>query len=536
MNTRLMRSARRERGAVAIIVALVMVLLIGAAALGVDIAKLVYERQRLQNALDAAATAAAQQLPQNPGLALSDATSAAKADFARDNMLAIPLSDIRLELFCVVGYNTVTGSADAVAAKYLCGITNTATFKCKSGICSAPCSAAAGHKCNTILVKGSVEVPFSFAPAVGLAASGTTGDMAAAACRGLCGKAMPNPMDVVVMADRTYSMSSSAVDQMQDGIRGMLAKMTPAQQFVAFGAIHKSITSSGCLTGVASTSSSPYASGSFDSYDRATSNVRFKGTWVPVAFSDSYATVSSSGTSLNTSSSLVKSVNCLQHENNGLGTHLASAMKGAARYLLGKDPNNLGTLNAKGTRTGLGEPKKVIIFETDGRPEELFSTGNAADLELTNSNDVGGGVYEPQYDIKYDKRGREISRTLTGYEWDNDGEIGCQNLVTVADKAKAAGVLIITIGYGNATEFTCAKRDNCSSGLCNEGSKYVDEYLAAAASKDEAGNPSKADKSCADENKDGDYYFCAANGDDLEGIFITAMGAIEGHSRLLALP
>ena len=44
---------RRERGAVAIIVALMMVVIMASAALGGDIGKLVYQRQQLQNALDA---------------------------------------------------------------------------------------------------------------------------------------------------------------------------------------------------------------------------------------------------------------------------------------------------------------------------------------------------------------------------------------------------------------------------------------------------------------------------------------------------
>ena len=55
--------------------------------------------------------------------------------------------------------------------------------------------------------------------------------------------------------------------------------------------------------------------------------------------------------------------------NTDQGTTLAAPMKAAAKYLLGLTANNLGNLPAR-TPT----PRKVIIFETDGQPNERQPT------------------------------------------------------------------------------------------------------------------------------------------------------------------
>ena len=59
--------AVRERGAATVIFALLVPVLFGSVALAVDFGRLVYERQHLSNALDAAALAGAASLPTRPG-------------------------------------------------------------------------------------------------------------------------------------------------------------------------------------------------------------------------------------------------------------------------------------------------------------------------------------------------------------------------------------------------------------------------------------------------------------------------------------
>src|SRR5690606_67037 len=105
------------------------------------------------------------------------------------------------------------------------------------------------------------------------------------------------------------------------------------------------------------------------------------GPWVPVPFTADYVT--GAGATLNVSSPLVRAVNCLGSSSSSTGTHLAAPMKAAARYLLGLDPNNLRSLPPRA-----GTPRKVLLFETDGQPNETL---NSAAVDLASSGEPGGG-------------------------------------------------------------------------------------------------------------------------------------------------
>jgi len=519
MNTKLRQQLRRgrERGAVAVIVAVSMVALMAAAALGFDIAKLVYEKQQLQNALDAAAAAGAQQLPDNPTQAVKDAEA-----FAAANMVGANLGSITptVALRCVVAYNNITNSPDWTTVLALCGISSKVwdPLTCNDYICSVPCTTA--NRCNTIVVSYNKTVQYSFGPAIGID-TGQTGTVVSAACRGICGKAIPNPLDVVVVADRTPSMADSEITAMKSGIKSMLETMNRDQQYVAFSTIAISQNRNGCAAnepsgGQAFTNATYKEAGK--SWSWSNKLWSFGGSWVPVPFSNNYTTGLET-ISLNTSSQLVSAINCMPKSDDtvkypaasdGLenqtneGTHLASALKGAARYLLGKDPNNLTSLP---DRSDYGTPRKVIIFETDGAPSELFNSADAA-LTLNNSHDIG---YTGGNDV-----GNGLAKS-------------CQNFRSIATQAKAEGILIITIGYGDVNSASCG----------SEG--YVRDVLAKVASPKQDGTASTA-SNCSTtsvkkaENTDGDNYFCGASADDLKGIFLTAMGQINGHGRLMSLP
>src|SRR5690606_17060273 len=147
------------------------------------------------------------------------------------------------------------------------------------------------------------------------------------------------------------------------------------------------------------------------------------GTWVPVPFSNNYLT--SSG-SLNSSSALARALTCVydQPDAGKLGTQLASALKGSARYLTGLEANNLGRLPARP-----GEVRKVLIFETDGSPDETWRGGSST---LTSAGDVAYGLQQ---------------LTGGGSAGDQNGVDGCQGMLDVANQAKARGVTVITIGY-----------------------------------------------------------------------------------------
>ncbi|WP_074711562.1 pilus assembly protein TadG-related protein [Arthrobacter alpinus] len=473
------RSDRRnqsllEVGASSVILVLLIPVLFGALALALDFGKLVYERQHLNNALDAAALAGSYALPNDPTAAKNTAIQYAKKND--------PQANPTVTFWCVVASS---GTAKTPASGQVPGVCNpggTAGAKCNETICAIPCTAVAGHLCNTITVSDKRDVPFSFAPVIGVK-TGSTGALASTACRGGCGAQSPNPMDVALVADRTSSMSSTDRNLMVSGIKNTLQTMTQQQQFVALGTIHRSVASPKAGTCITAASSS------------ATT-----GPWIPVPFSNNYTlppAVPGSKPALNTGSTLVQGLNCLP-ESSGNGTYLASPMKAAARYVLGKDPNNLGSLLP--ARSTTIPAKKAIIFETDGQPNETTPKSNNGTTSLDDARDIGN----------------------------SDSGTACNNLAAVATNAKQQGVLIVTVAFGDATTASC-------------GTKKVRDVLAAAASPDAKGNASTANN-CSSateitaENSDGDFFFCAAKGDELGPIFVSAINAISPNTHLMRIP
>mgnify|MGYP000294519060 CR=1 FL=1 len=457
-----------ERGAAAVIFALLVPVLFGVLALALDVGRLVYEHQQLSNALDAAALAGATSLPDDPTAARTAAIAFAKAND--------PAADPSVTFWCVVASS---GAAHTVASGQVPSVCNPGTVAgatCNENICAIPCATLSGHTCNTLTVTDDKDVPFSFGPVIGIN-TGNTGSLAANACKGSCGSQIPNPMDIALVADRTGSMSTANRDLMVSGIKSTLQTMTRDQQYVALGTIHRSKTSPGsCIT---------------------TPSTDNTGPWIPVPFSNDYTqnpAIPGGTPPLNTSSTLVKGLNCLSASSGG--TFLAAPLKAAARYVLGLTSNNLGSLPTRSTPA-----RKAIILETDGQPNEQNIAGS--DNSLLTANDIGT----------------------------TNGAVACTNLKAVATDAKARGLLIVTVAFGDATTARCAT-----------GGEFVRDVLAAAASKDSHGNPSTSNNDCSTaalrtaENSDGDFFFCAASGSELGPIFVSAVNAISSHSRLIRLP
>lgn len=466
--SRLSRRPRRERGASTVIVAFLVPVLFAAAALGIDISRLAYERQDLSNALDAAAQAGASSLP-GDAAGPRDAAVA----FARANDAA---ADPTVTFWCVV---KSTGATRAVRTDQIPAVCDPGTVvgaRCNESICAIPCVPGAGRTCNTVTVQDDKDVPYSFARVIGFD-NGNTGSLTSSACKGSCGAELPNPMDVVIVADRTSSMSTTDRNLMVAAIKNTLATMTKDLQYVALGTIHRSSATPGsCITTPSSSATS--------------------GPWIPVPFSNDYTLLSPGpGVSapVNSASTLIRGLDCLGSSSQG--TYLAAPLKAAARYVLGSSPNNLASLPARPLAA-----RKAIIFETDGQPNESAIAGSTS---LATSSDIGSA----------------------------DGAQACTNFRQVAINTKAQGVLVVTVAFGDARSARCAT-----------GGQYVRDVLAAAASPDAQGAASDADNDCstaalrATENTDGDFFFCAANGSEMGGIFVSAVNQLSPHTRLLRLP
>ena len=697
MTVEVLRRAKKvirdaERGASAVILALSMVVMMGSAALGMDIASYAYVKQLVRNSVDSAAQIGASQLgsgTDSTAVAAAITTAFSKAYSGNftgwgnypKTLTVVTATDprtqnvLKISFLCVVGNPTLPADPTVAAqALSVCGVSSydASAVKCSTSACAVPCPTSAA--CNSVSVSANVTVNFVFAPAININQA-DTGAVTTLSCA--CGDGVSsNPMNVVVMADRTPSMFSETgakvwnstlgkydgdrdLTALKSGIQSMLQVMSPAQQYVACGAIHKSLpkvtsgnlatppTSSDNLftyttttsdqysnpvTGFTSTictasgyywkasTSTCYKTATFSSqttsisisnstictaagytwssnscykawpytstnkvttittvtsavctaagyywnsnscYKTATYTTQittittaictaagyfwnsadsscyqtktptttstrndvFTGTWVPVAFSNNY--LNAAGTGLNTTTNLYQSVSNLTYSNattssngssyssykqaDGLygNTHLAAAMKGAAQYLLNKDPsnpNNIAALDAVSKRPDtFGTPKNVIIFETDGSPSEVFTNATSTTddvLKLDNHDDIGN----------------------------KDGEQACKNFDQVAQYAKDAGILIITIGFGDAAS---------SSNYCDYTNRTKTASALAAAASPVNGVAAAADKTCADENTDQDNYYCAANGSDLAKVFKAALGSLGGGTRFLAIP
>ncbi len=483
MKRRTWRRPRGERGAVALLVAALATCLLLAGALTVDITMQTDRQQNLVVTLDSAAQAGAFRMPD---------TAAATVDALRFATLhddsATGANTPFIDFWCVVASSgtapSFTPDTNQIPATCEPGVAPYTVAKypgtvCNSTRCAIPCPAT--KTCNTVRMSSKRDVPFSLARVVGIT-KGSTGALQSVACKGSCGTVSPNPMDVAVVADRTGSMSSTDINAMVSGIKSMFQVMTPSQQYVSLGSIGRSATLTRSTAACNSTTKGlTYPSSS-----------ALLGQWVPVGFHNDYLT----GTALNSASNLVKATNCLT-TSSGTGTHLAAPMKAAARYLLNYDLNNISSLPAR-----TGTPRKAIIFETDGQPNESITGGSTS---LGSATDIGAG---------------------------SDGNLACANMKTVAQNAKDANILIVTVAYNLST-------DKCGSGI---SSPTVAAALAAAASPKAPGVPSTYDYDCSTsagrigENADGDYFFCGASGDDLASLFKTAFGQLSGGIRLMRMP
>ncbi|MCW2848985.1 MAG: hypothetical protein JWR90_2959 [Marmoricola sp.] len=580
MLRRLTPRTRDESGVVAILVAVLAVLLLMFAAYAVDIGLQVNRKNQLFDALDAAAQAGAYELPASSATARTQALAFAKAHDPTENGTLSP----NIDFWCIVASTgTAPYAVDTTQIPATCNPgtgpwVNGATYggagqkiSCSALICAIPCvepslnTGTPKIACNTIRVFQGRDVPFTFARAGGIQ-KGSTGTVLSVACKGSCGTINPNPMDVVVVADRTPSMSDTNVGDMVSGIKGMFGQMTPSQQYVALGTIGRSTqtTTAAALSRACNSTSKGLT------WPAAPSST---GLWIPIPFSDDYVTGAGA---VDTNSDLVKAVNCIDTAGQGNspgGTFLAAPMKAAARYLLGtgSSTNNLSDLPVR-----TAPVTKVLIFETDGRPyENLSPSTGSADLNVSgdivsSATDTSEPVTTPNWKATKTQTNtpttgkttvttyNKVTYTFTG------GEQACRNLGAVAQNARRAGILVITIAY-NLSGAGCEGESKESTDTTTVTTRTVGntiyqtetttEYVQppdasqtsvlnvlAAASGTSDGPSSVAQNTCATaaerttENSDGDYFFCGATGTDMAPIFKTALSQVTKGIKLMKIP
>ncbi|WP_457185926.1 pilus assembly protein TadG-related protein [Nocardioides sp. P5_E3] len=525
------RSPRRrgEDGAVALMTVFLSLVIFGAAAIAIDIATLAMQRQKLHDAVDAAAHAGAYAMPGDGASAIAAARSIA---FANDPDLEWDFTqqNPKIRLWCVVASTGTTppavktsqipstcypGTGPYTTSKY-------PDLRCNGVICKIPCAPSSTTNCNTVEVVAQKDVPFGFANIAFGEPKGSTGSVASAACKGSCGAETPNPMDVVVLADRTASLSDSDRGSMVSAVKNMMLTMDPTMHFLSIGTIDKSAPTSACPSnrrplppGKTSSGSSNYkVTPAWTAADLENTSHK----WIPSDFSRDYVTGAPGARVGKSTDPVYKTINCITSSSLAeYGTHLAAPLKEGARKLLNLSGSNLGTLSASYPRPGDDDVTKVLILETDGAPNEFVASGTDAQ---TNVLTAGAELRHP------------------------DGNVACEQLLKVAASAKAQKIVVITIGFGEVVSAKCNRWNNFGgkTGSTSGSSKNVRDVLAAAASPHPGTGAASTANSCSGssavtaENADGDFFFCAASGSELADLFRTALNQVSKGVRLVKLP
>jgi len=187
---------RSERGQALVLAAMAMVVILGFAAMAIDVGYWFSQKREVQKAVDAAALAGAQELPDDYVLAET---------MARDYLTKNGIVD-----------------TDTISVTFRC--TSTYEIACDPG----------ANKWDTIVVEVERPAEAWFARVFGIQEA-LIRDVRAAGCAGLCGGSPFQPVDVVQIIDRTGSMDDGDMDNAKAGARALLEYFNADIQHVALG-------------------------------------------------------------------------------------------------------------------------------------------------------------------------------------------------------------------------------------------------------------------------------------------------------------
>jgi hypothetical protein len=503
-----------ERGVVAVVVALLMVVLGGSAAMTFDLSRLRHERHLIQAAVDLGSLAGAAYMPVSSPATAAQAEAVA-LEVASANAGQLSSGNVSISFLCVVSDPEHNGGADSDELRYRCGHPNVdwgdGLWTSRNGKASHPCNPYAGDVCNTIKLTASSSIDFYFAPLLGFN-SGSTGAVQAASCRG-CG---PVPIDMVIIVDRSRSMSSGDVANVRNAIGNPDGALNSILEFYSPSNVRVGLVAL------------PYKEASNPNF--MDNEQRYDGTldssgadaarWQVQPLSSNYRLASGN---LNMASPLVQSVVNLQQGNttvyvNGVQSVCDRACRfgygvghtdygdplAAAQWMLENDPNERPTV------------ADVIVFMGDGEANNPQVYSNIPP-NPPNGREPEPGHYNP-----------------------------CNYAGVAATAAKATPPLgqdqttIFSLAYGaggsSTSDARCLLDWSPSPFAPGSTPGYATTFFAAVASPLSTGAPSTDNLpgGCAtNENTDGDFYFCEERGDNLSTVFLQIATATMQHSQLV---
>ena len=284
---------RLESGQAIVFIVIVLYLIFIGAVGAIDYGTYIRARQRLEVTVDAAVLAGGLELPRSG----TNATSKA-LEYININDPDVDFADVTTTFRCLVGDRDHNGSPDPEDIPAVCNPGTGASFSCSDGLCISNCAFTGSNTCNVMAVTANKDVPLIFTRTLGLPPVNITASRTGS-CKGLCGEPPRMPLDVIIVLDRTGSMSSSELTAAKNGAKTVLQIFDPEEQHIGLA--------------VLGAGRSGYPCQSRDPEDG--------GNWLVVPLSDDYKNPDGS---LNTSSQLVSTINCLQTSSQG--TNLGSPL------------------------------------------------------------------------------------------------------------------------------------------------------------------------------------------------------------------
>lgn len=257
-----------ERGQVLVLFTIMIIVIMLFASIVIDVGMLRNNRQILVNSVDASALAGGSKMPidgcNNLQSATSNCTSIDSAAVASVTSLidsvmqhsypGISSSDYTISYRCLIGVDNSSPPKPYISRDIpaVCNprgaLGHTAVagdFQGAGATRFSICNPSLGDKCNVVVVSAATTTNYTFGRVVGIN-QGWSGTVMSAACNGPCGQPPTAPVDLVVLIDRTASMSDSDVTATRDAARAILGVYDPALQRVALGFLGLSSTSSTC--------------------------------------------------------------------------------------------------------------------------------------------------------------------------------------------------------------------------------------------------------------------------------------------------
>ncbi len=340
-----------QRGQALVLFVIVLVVILAFAAIVVDLGVLRNDRQILANAVDAGALAGGTKLPVD-GNAEEIAANALIDRTVQADRPGITTSDYTITYKCLIGVDA--GGAPAIVRDIpmVCDPTHSLgrPALARDFIGAGPtrvssCDPSVGDKCNVVVVAGSTWTQYGFGPVVGVN-QGNTGVVSAAACQGPCGDNPVGPVDVMLVMDRTQSMSGVDTTNAVSAANAIRTGYDPAIQWLGLGLLGPSQTglSGSCKITPAT---------SIGTANLPTDLRR----WVPLTLSGIGAPNNQDYTQ--SGSLLAANMQTPCYANSSTGTDL-------------KDPWAMAAYELQ--QNGRAGVRKGIIFETDGQPNTAVTT------------------------------------------------------------------------------------------------------------------------------------------------------------------